>query len=211
MKKRWIALLIATAGVCLAWMAYIQWDIPVAYYCHGLSRPVLDIAEIITNAGDSKWYFILFVPAFLIFWFIVKNKTGSMKILFLVVAITASGLISTLIKWMAGRNRPINLFDQGVFGFNFFEVGYELNSFPSGHAVTAFSLATALYILFPRFGILAFIPAIAIALSRVAITSHYLSDVIAGAVVGTVCTLIVKYYFDRFGVGLMRPRSGDPE
>lgn len=211
MKKRWIALLIVTAGVCLAGLAYFQWDIPVAYYCKGLSRPVLDIAEIITSAGDSKWYFMVFVPAFLIVWFIVRNKTAAMKILFLVAAIAASGLTSTLIKWLAGRNRPINLFTQGGFGFNFFEVGYELNSFPSGHAVTVFSLATALHILFPRLGILAFVPAIAIALSRVVITSHYVSDVIGGAVAGTVCTLIVKYYFDRFGVRLAKPRSGDAE
>lgn len=211
MNKRWIALLIVTAGLCLTGIAYSQWDIPVAYYCRGLSQPVLDIAQMITTAGDSKWYFILFVPAFLIFWFLLKNKTWAMKMLFLVVNIAASGLVSTLIKWIAGRNRPINLFNHGLFGFNFFEVGYELNSFPSGHAVTVFSLAAALWILFPRVGILAFIPAIAIALSRVMITSHYVSDTIAGAIVGSVCALAVKNYFDRFGVQLIRPKSGDPE
>lgn len=125
-----------------------------------------------------------------------------MKMLFLVIAISASGLMNTLIKWIAGRNRPINLFNHGLFGFDFFEVGYELNSFPSGHALIPFSLAAALSILFPRFGFLAFVPAAAIALSRVAITAHYLSDVIAGAVIGVVCTLMVKYYFDRFKIEL---------
>ena len=206
MKQRWMAFLLIISGVFLTYVAYTQWDISVAYTCRGLSRSVLDIAEIITTAGDSKWYFILFVPAFLIFYFILKNKNWSMKMLFLVIAISASGLINILIKWIAGRNRPINLFNHGLFGFDYFRASYELNSFPSGHSVTAFSLAAALSILFPRFGVLAFIPATAIALSRVIITSHYVSDIIAGALIGTVCTLAVKYYFDRFKIELA-PRS----
>ncbi|MEE9911112.1 MAG: phosphatase PAP2 family protein [Deltaproteobacteria bacterium] len=206
MKQKWIVLLLMTSGAFLTYFAYIYWDVPIAYYCRGFSRSVLDIAEIVTNAGDSKWYFILFVPAFLISWFALKNRTWSRRMLFLVAAISVSGLISTLIKWIAGRNRPINLFNHELFGFNFFEVGYELNSFPSGHAVTAFSLAAALTILFPRFGILAFIPATAIALSRVVITAHYLGDIIAGAVVGAISTLAVKYVFDRFKIELA-PRA----
>lgn len=196
MKKRWIALLLMASSIFLIYLTYMQWDISVAYSCRGLSRRVLDIAEIVTTAGDSKWYFILFVPAFLIFRFLLKNKNGSMKILFLLVSIAASGLVNALIKWIAGRNRPINLFNYEWFGFNFWEIAYELNSFPSGHAATVFSLATALSILFPRVGVLAFIPAAAIAMSRVLITSHFVSDVIAGAAVGAVCTLGVKYCFD---------------
>lgn len=206
MKKRWTALLLIISGTFLTYVAYTQWDVCVAYYCRNLSRSVLDIGEIITTLGDSKWYFMMLVPAFLIFYFIVKNKNRYMKILFLLVAISASGLVNTLIKWVAGRNRPINLFDHGLFGFDYFEAIYELNSFPSGHTVTVFSLAAALSMLFPRFGFLAFIPAVVIALSRVIITSHFVSDVIAGAVVGILCALAVKYYFDRFEVEL-RTRS----
>jgi len=202
MKKRWIALLLMTSGAFLTYVAYTQWDISIAYTCRGLSRSVLDVAEMITKAGDSKWYFMLFVPAFLLFRFILKNKNWSMKMLFLLIAISASGLANTLVKWIAGRNRPINLFNHGFFGFDYFETIYELNSFPSGHALIPFALATALSILFPRFGSLAFIPATVIALSRVVITAHYVSDVIAGAVIGMVCTLAVKYYFDRFNVDL---------
>lgn len=203
MKKGWPVFLVILSGTVLIYISYYQWDIPVAYYCRGLSRSVLDIAEIITNAGDSKWYFILFVPAFILVRFIKKNRDWSMKLLFLVIAISTSGLINMLIKWIAGRNRPINLFNQGVFGFNYFEIGYELNSFPSGHALTAFSLAAALSILFPRCSVFAFIAATAIALSRVMITAHYLSDVVAGAMIGIVCTLVVKYYFDRFNIELI--------
>ncbi len=205
MKKRWMAALMVVSGAVLIVLFYNLWDIPIAYFCRSLSRSVLDIAEIVTRAGDSKWYFLMFVPAFLIFRFIRKNKIWAMRLLFLVISLSASGIVNMLVKWAAGRNRPINLFNSGLYGFNYFEVIYESTSFPSGHSLTAFSLATALTILYPRAGILAIPVAIAIAASRVMITSHFVSDIIAGAVLGTICTLVVKHYFDRFQVGLTVP------
>jgi membrane-associated phospholipid phosphatase len=203
-KKKWIAAIIFPLCSVLAILSYNFWDVPLAYYCRQLSLSVLDIAQIVTTAGESKWYYILFVPAFLILHFVVKNKLWSMRILFLFTAISASGLINLLIKWLAGRNRPINLFNNGQFGFDYFRVIHESTSFPSGHAVTAFTLAAAVGILFPRWSIPAFAAAVTIGISRVMITSHYLSDVFAGAGVGILSALAVKYFFDRYKVELSR-------
>lgn len=201
MKKKWIALTVVPAAVLIC-ISYFFWDIPVALYCHHLNRSVLDIAEIVTKAGESKWYFMIFVPLFLLFRFVLKNKNQAMRMLFLVLAISASGIVNTIIKWVAGRNRPINLFNYDFYGFNFFEVIYESTSFPSGHALTVFSLAAAVSILYPRTRFVVFPAALVIALSRVILTSHFLSDIMAGAVLGTICTLTVKYLFDRYKVEL---------
>ena len=127
-----------------------------------------------------------------------------MRSLFLLLSISVSGLTSILIKWLVGRYRPSMLLKEDLFGFNYFSVGYELSSFPSGHTVTAFSLAAAVSILFPRLGIPAFIVAVSIGISRILITSHYLSDVIAGAGIGILSTMIVKYYFDRKKIELVQ-------
>jgi undecaprenyl-diphosphatase len=139
---------------------------------------------------------MILVPAFIYFWFLAKNKLWSKRIIFIFISISASGLINMLVKWLAGRHRP-SMLEKGFFGFNYFGVGYELNSFPSGHTVMAFSLAAAVSILFPRLSILAFIAAVSIGISRILITSHYLSDVIVGAGIGILSTMIVKYFFDR--------------
>jgi membrane-associated phospholipid phosphatase len=96
------------------------------------------------------------------------------------------------------------MLEKGFFGFNYFGVGYELTSFPSGHTITAFSLAAAVSILFPRLSILAFVAAVSIGISRILITSHYLSDVIAGAGIGILSTMIVKYIFDRKKIELIQ-------
>jgi membrane-associated phospholipid phosphatase len=161
-------------------------------------------AEIITQAGDSLWYFLLLVPAFMMIRFVWKNEQWSAKILYLILCIALSGILNTGIKWLTGRNRPINLIEDGLFGFDFFRIRYlyETTSFPSGHTVTAFALATAVSFLYPRLRVPAFFIAAAIGLSRVVLTAHYLSDVIAGAVVGVICSLGVKYLFDRLYIEL---------
>jgi membrane-associated phospholipid phosphatase len=206
MKKRWIALIVFFLSALFTFVSYFIWDIPLAHYSRGLSNYVLGIAQLITILGESRWYYILFIPAYLLFRFAWKNKLWSMRILFLFTAITASGLISTFIKWLAGRYRP-NMLEEGLFGFNFFGVGYELTSFPSGHSITAFTLAAAISFLSPRWSIVAFILAIMIAMSRVLITAHYLGDVIGGAGIGILCTLAVKYFFDRNKIQLYRTKE----
>lgn len=202
MRKRWIAAIVFLTGSVLVFVSYNFWDIEVAYWFRGMNNFLIDMAQIVTVAGKSTWYFILLVPAFIGSHFILKNKLWSMRALFVILAISVSGLINLLIKWGSGRHRPINLFEKNLFGFGYFEVGYEMNSFPSGHALTVFALATAVSILFPRWRIPAFAAALVIALSRVIITSHYLSDVIGGAAVAVLCTLAVKHFFERQNIEL---------
>lgn len=205
MNKKWLSFIIFFLCVLLCVISYYHWDLPLAIYCKGLGRSVIDIANIVTILGDSLWYFIILVPALFYFWFLAKNKLWSKRLIFILVSLSISGLLNLLIKWLAGRYRP-NMLEKGFFGFNYFGVGYDLNSFPSGHTVTAFSLAAAVSILFPRTGIVAFIIAISIGMTRIILTSHYLSDVIAGAGIGILCALAVKYLFDRKQIKLTGPR-----
>ncbi|MEN6509405.1 MAG: phosphatase PAP2 family protein, partial [Smithella sp.] len=167
MKKRWIAAGLLLFGGVLSAISYYFWDVQLMYYCKGLSRSIVGAAEIITQAGDSLWYFILLVPAFIVIRFVWKNEQWSAKILYLILCISLSGILNTGIKWLMGRNRPINLIEDGVFGFDFFRIIYlyETTSFPSGHTVTAFAMATAFSFLYPRWSVPAFLIAAMIGLS----------------------------------------------
>ena len=204
MKKRWVAALISLSCAIGASISYHFWDIPLTYCFRGLDQTIVDLFEIITQAGDSLWYFIILIPLYLLMRFLWENEKWSARTLFLLLAVTLSGLFNILIKWFAGRNRPINLFESDLFGFDYFSIFYlhESTSFPSGHTVTAFVLATALGFMFPRFRWIAFLAAALVGVSRVVITAHYLSDVIAGAAVGVVCCLGLKYVFDRYHIEL---------
>ncbi len=57
-------------------------------------------------------------------------------------------------------------------------------SFPSGHTITAFSIALPLGLFYPHLMVGLLFCAISIALSRVLLGLHFLSDVVAGCVIG---------------------------
>jgi membrane-associated phospholipid phosphatase len=61
---------------------------------------------------------------------------------------------------------------------------YQFGSFPSGHTATAVGLAAALWRLDRRAAVLAGLFAALIAWSRIALSSHHFSDVVAGALLG---------------------------
>jgi undecaprenyl-diphosphatase len=58
-------------------------------------------------------------------------------------------------------------------------------SFPSGHTITAFAVAVSLSSFYPELAAGLFFCAISVALSRILLGMHFLSDVVAGAAIGT--------------------------
>jgi undecaprenyl-diphosphatase len=58
-------------------------------------------------------------------------------------------------------------------------------SFPSGHTMTAFAVAIPLSLFYPELTIGLFFCALSIAMSRILLGMHFLSDVVAGALIGT--------------------------
>lgn len=66
-------------------------------------------------------------------------------------------------------------------------------SFPSDHATFGFAIAIALFLVSRRIGILTLLFAALIAFSRVYTGEHYVSDVIAGALIGGVIALLFTW------------------
>ena len=66
-------------------------------------------------------------------------------------------------------------------------------SFPSDHATFAFGVAFALFLALRRVGIAALLLAALIAFARVFVGEHYVTDVIAGAVIGSSVAWVVHW------------------
>ena len=67
-------------------------------------------------------------------------------------------------------------------------------SFPSGHALNSFAVGSVLALAFPPFALPVLAAAASVAASRVVLGLHWLSDVVAGALVGALigfCTWLV--------------------
>jgi lipid A 4'-phosphatase len=119
--------------------------------------------------------------------------------LFVFASVAVAGLTTDLVKALAGRFRPKLFFADGRYGFDFLHTRADYVSFPSGHATTGFALATALTLLWPRPAAAYVAVALAIAASRVLSNAHWLSDVLAGSLVGVLVTLALRALFAAHG------------
>jgi undecaprenyl-diphosphatase len=73
-------------------------------------------------------------------------------------------------------------------------------SFPSGHTMTAFSIALVVSYFYPGLEGPLYFLAISIGVSRVVLGMHFLSDVLAGAVIGSALGLATIVTFASYGL-----------
>jgi undecaprenyl-diphosphatase len=123
------------------------------------------------------------------------------RIGFLFTAIAVPSLFVTIIKRMIGRARPMVGGSLDPFLYSPFIWRAAYAGMPSGHATTAFAALVAFGTLWPRSRTLWLVYALLIAVSRVVVTAHYPSDVLAGALVGMGGAILVRHYFARRRLG----------
>jgi undecaprenyl-diphosphatase len=137
----------------------------------GLTR---SLAAIFAHSGDS-WFWLLGLA--LTWW--LGTTEWKQKALLMGGAILVSAVLVMVIKFTIRRRRPAGEWG-GIYRST------DPHSFPSGHAARACLLAVLAVGLGPAwFGILLVVWAPLVCLARVAMGVHYLSDVLAGMVFGT--------------------------
>jgi membrane-associated phospholipid phosphatase len=116
------------------------------------------------------------------------------------VAVLVAALVANGAQALIGRPRP-NQADLAQRGLRADE---SHAGFPSGEAATALALATVLSRSWPRYRVAFYACGILTAASRLVNGAHYLSDVVAGALWGTICA---AFLFDHADWLLERLRS----
>ncbi len=117
------------------------------------------------------------------------------RLQFLFLAVAVSNLVTEVLKYSIGRGRPFVGGEANVFHFSHFAGHPAYYSFPSGHATTAFALAFAVSALWPQARFAMAVYAAIIAGTRLVLLAHHPSDVVAGALVGIIGALFVRYWF----------------
>jgi membrane-associated phospholipid phosphatase len=117
------------------------------------------------------------------------------RLQFLFLAVAVSNLVTEVLKYCVGRGRPFVGGEANAFHFSHFAGNPAYYSFPSGHATTAFALAFAVSALWPGARFAMAIYAVIIAASRLVLLAHHPSDVVAGALVGIIGAMFVRYWF----------------
>jgi membrane-associated phospholipid phosphatase len=105
-----------------------------------------------------------------------------------VVSLAVGSAILHSTKALLGRRRPRDELELGLYGWRPLGFDLQYDSFPSGHALTIFSVAVILSGALPWFTLLWFALAAYLALTRVLLNSHFPSDVLIGAGLGLLTT-----------------------
>lgn len=127
---------------------------------------------------------------------------------FIIAVLAVSGLASQALKHLFGRARPQLIDMVGPFHFDLLALKSTYASMPSGHSVSAFAMAVALGWMAPRLRWPLLILATLIAISRVVISAHYPSDVIAGAALGAASAVMLRRAFALRGLAFRQTAEG---
>ncbi|NMC13358.1 MAG: phosphatase PAP2 family protein [Chloroflexi bacterium] len=159
-----------------------EWDRTLSQRIRVAENPGLlrSIAGILAHSGDS-WFWIIGLML-LWLWGSAEWKTRSV---ILALGVIATAVLVMAMKFTIRRKRP-----EGEWG-NIYRIT-DPHSFPSGHAARAFMLAVlaSSFDVF-WFGFTLAIWAPLVSLARVAMGLHYLSDIIAGMIIGLVIGALI--------------------
>lgn len=131
------------------------------------------LAVVLAHSGDS-WFWL---AGLLLLW-LLGNDYWKPFALTMIAAILLAAVIVFMVKFSVRRRRP-----EGQWGQ--FYRSTDPHSFPSGHAVRAVMLAVIALGIGPLWlGLALSVWAPLVAFARVAMGVHYLSDVLAGMILG---------------------------
>lgn len=139
---------------------------------------------VITKLGDAGAVWIVLTVILL-----MNRKTRTVGCMSALALLSALFVDNIILKNLVARIRPYEVVDglklliekQGDF------------SFPSGHTGSSFAAAVVYFTELPKkYGVPLLILAILIGCSRLYVGVHYPSDVLAGAVIGTVLALLAR-------------------
>ena len=173
--------------------------------------------RILTDFGKSAY--VLWVLAALLFAVLIvsaaaRGTTRSLllglgtRLQFLFFAVLVPVLAGEVLKWAVGRGRPFVGGEANAFNFSHFASSEAYASFPSGHATTAFALAFAVSALWPGARLVMLVYAVMICATRLVLLAHHPSDVVAGALIGVIGAMVVRYWFAARRLGFAIERDG---
>ena len=147
--------------------------------------------NIITYAGTLIFVTIISTSLLLIY----KEKRKRIPYIWLTIAIVS--IIVELLKLLIVRPRPELIGNYSVKG----------SSFPSGHSALIFSPVAMLSKEFPKFKIFIVSFALLVAFSRLYLGVHYLSDIIAGSLLGYLIGYLVPKIENKIVPTIKKQRS----
>lgn len=129
---------------------------------------------------------------FLLTRFVEKFKAYTMPLLQYTLSVGFIMFFCGILKLTVARARPHLFIENGITGFAFGNFGNSFRSFPSSHTAVAIALSILAILYFGskyRFYVWGFV--LMIAVTRMILQKHFISDILVGALIGEYVTRIV--------------------
>ena len=156
-----------------------------------LRVPFLDKGMVLyTFLGNGGWAFI--VLGLVLLFFRKTRKAGASSLTAMLLGLLVTNLT---LKPLVSRPRPWVVMENFVT----LVTSSDMNSFPSGHTCAAFAFGVALCAVLPQKWVkaAALIAAALMGFSRLYVGVHFPSDVLVGALVGSLCGLVGAWLVQR--------------
>lgn len=187
-------------------IAALYWlDRPLSVWGQGLPDGAQAFFHWVTEWGESDWILIPTFIAWLLAWLLSLITRDNIRLAarefaalagFIFLGVGLPSLAATLLKRIVGRGRPEVWAADAPLSFQSLNwSAWDYQSFPSGHATTAFSLAAVVAFIWPKAFWPAMVFAAAVAISRIVVGAHYPTDITAGAVLGVLGAYAVRSLF----------------
>lgn len=162
----------------------------VAWAAENLHTPLFDrVMPFITMLGEYGFIWIIFGLLLLI-----RRDTRRFGIICFAALLLNFLLGEIILKNLISRPRPFTLLPE----ITLLIPPPSSFSFPSGHTASSFTAAVAICFYDKRYGVAALILALLIAFSRLYLSVHYPTDIIAGILLGVACAFAARWGYASF-------------
>lgn len=133
----------------------------------------------LTQFGNQAVYLVLLPVIALFYRYVSVHRSLEARLWFLWLCFVIAQLLCLILKIFFGRARPELFLDAQIFGFYGFQFKAAYWSFPSGHTMAIMTLMWGLGTFYPKKWIYFILFGLIVACSRVLLSHHFLSDVLA--------------------------------
>jgi membrane-associated phospholipid phosphatase len=187
-RRIWIVLAIVAL---IALVASFFLDHATADWISAHSSPAIKwVMQTVSTVGDWPAHLIAGLIGIAVA-FAAKSKAWMRIFLAMLIALALAGVAGRAVKFATGRARPSVRTEVHWNGPRF---SSKYHAFPSGHVAASTAFFAALFLARKKIGGPLLLIPILIALSRIVLGAHYLSDVTFAAILGVICALLVAHW-----------------
>jgi len=187
-RKIWIALTVMAVIALVA--AFFLDQSATAWITAHSSAELRRLMRIASRVGDWPAHVIAGTIG-IATAFAVGSKAWMRIFLAMLVALALAGVTTRAIKIATGRARPSVKTEAR---WNGPQLSSKYHAFPSGHTASSSAFFVALFLARKKIGGPLLLIPILIALSRMIVGAHYLSDVTVAAILGVICALLAAHW-----------------